>query len=99
MIDENIKEAVEAWKRYGIMPGSCIELLLRGEYAEAYRHAHPLILPYWDDHIEYIEELPDKYRDVDNWKGDMDLIGKRHRDLMIEINLLKKSDKGEIEDA
>jgi len=70
-VDENIICAIDTWLTHGIKPGSCTELLLRGEYDEAYKHAHPLIKPYWNDHIEYIESLPAECRgkNFDSWKG------------------------------
>lgn len=57
-VDQNIVDAVVAWMSHGIEPGSCTTLLLQGKYDEAKLHAHPLILPYWQDHIKYIESLP-----------------------------------------
>ena len=69
-IDENIIGAINNWISHGLIPGSCTELLLRGDYEEAFKHAHPLIKPHWKDHIEYIERLPMKYRgeNFDIWK-------------------------------
>jgi len=70
-VDENIICAVDSWIQHGINPGSCTELLLRGKYDEAFKHAHPLIKPYWEDHITYIESLPEACRgkNFDTWKG------------------------------
>jgi len=70
-VDQNIKEAVAVWIEYGINPGSCTKLLLEGKYDEAFLHAHPLIKPYWKDHIAYIETLPKECRgkNVKTWKG------------------------------
>jgi len=69
-IDINIKEAIDVWIEYGIDPGSCTRLLLKGEYNEAFKHAHPLIKPHWDDHIAYIETLPKECRgqNMETWK-------------------------------
>ena len=61
-VDSNIREAVHVWIKYGIDPGSCTKLLLEGKYDKALLHAHPLIKPYWKDHIAYIESIPEKYR-------------------------------------
>jgi hypothetical protein len=70
-VDRSISEAAEMWVAHGINPGSCTELLLRGDYEEAFMHAHLLIKPFWDDHIKYIESLPPQCRgeNYDNWKG------------------------------
>lgn len=70
-VDTSIVEAVRAWLTYALQPGSCTELLLRGDYDEAYKHAHPLIKPYWDDHIKFIESIPLYCRNgnYDRWKG------------------------------
>ena len=61
-VDEHIVQAIDLWISHGIDPGSCTYLLLRGDYTEAFKHAHPLIKPFWDDHIAYVEALPDKCR-------------------------------------
>lgn len=61
-VDSNITEAIDRWIIHGIKPGSCTSLLLEGKYDEAYLHAHPLIKPYWQDHIDYIETLPKECR-------------------------------------
>jgi hypothetical protein len=70
-VDMNIADAVEAWHDHGLPPGSCTELLLRGRYDEARKHAHPLILPHWDDHVKWIETIPVVCRgaNFDNWRG------------------------------
>ena len=70
-VDESITSAIDMWIEHGIKPGSCTELLLRGEYDEAFQHAHPLIKPHWQDHIDYVETLPDECRgdNFDSWKG------------------------------
>ena len=70
-VDRNITQACDAWIEHGLQPGSCTELLLRGRYEEAFKHAHPLIKPHWDDHITYIESLPLYCRNgnYDRWKG------------------------------
>lgn len=70
-VDINIIEAVDAWIKYGLNPGSCTRLLLEGKYEEAFKHAHPLIKPYWKDHIAYIETTPKECRGVHmkTWKG------------------------------
>ncbi len=70
-IDQNIVDAINLWIHYGILPGSCSELLLKGDYDEAFLHAHPLIKPYWDDHIKYVETLPLACRGegMETWKG------------------------------
>jgi len=61
-LDENIVDAIDIWIKYRIYPGSCTFLLLKGDYEEAYKHAHPLIKPYWKDHIRYVETLPEECR-------------------------------------
>jgi len=61
-VDENIKSAIDNWINHGLEPGSCTTLLLKGDYEEALKHAHPLIKPHWEDHIEYVESLPIKCR-------------------------------------
>jgi len=61
-VDTSIIEAIETWASHGIYPGSCTTLLLKGEYDEALKHAHPLIKPHWQDHITYVESLPKEYR-------------------------------------
>ena len=70
-VDENIISAIKVWINHGIKPGSCTELLLRGEYDEAFKHAHPLIKPFWEDHIKYVEMLPEECRGehFDTWPG------------------------------
>jgi len=70
-VDIHIIEAIEVFISHGINPGSCVELLLRGEYDEAYKHAHPLIKPYWNDHIKYVESMTPAIRgeNFDHWKG------------------------------
>lgn len=70
-IDKNIIEAIETWILYGIKPGSCTELLLRGKYEDAYEHAHPVVKRYWDNHVTYIKNLPPEFRgkNFDTWKG------------------------------
>lgn len=69
-IDKNIKEAIDLWISHGINPGSCTTLLLEGDYDEAYKHAHPLIKPHWEDHISYIQSLPMECRgkNMKSWK-------------------------------
>jgi hypothetical protein len=68
---DNIKKAIDLWISHGIKPGSCTELLLRGDYDRAFLHANPLLKPHWEDHIKYIETLPDECRgeNVDTWTG------------------------------
>jgi len=70
-IDENIKNSIDVWIDHGINPGSCTELLLRGDYDEAFKHAHPMIKPFWEDHIEYVESMPEACRgeNFDEWPG------------------------------
>ena len=70
-VDNSISDAVDLWISHGIKPGSCTELLLRGQYDQAYLHAHLLIKPFWDDHIKYIESLPAGCRgeNFDTWEG------------------------------
>ena len=70
LIDENIKDAIDVWIKFGIYPGSCTTLLLKGEYDEALKHAHPLIKPHWKDHISYIEKIPIECRgeNMESWK-------------------------------
>jgi len=69
-VDENIKQAIDVWIEHGIYPGSCTSLLLEGKYDKAFLHAHPLIKPYWDDHITYIKTLPEACRgeNMKAWK-------------------------------
>lgn len=70
-IDINIVEAIKLWHNKGIPPGSCTEYLLRGDYEEAFLHAHPLIKPFWNDHIQFVEnEVPSYCRgkNYDIWK-------------------------------
>lgn len=76
-VDSGMVSAMEAWLDYGLSPGSCTEFLLRGDYLEAYKYAHPLIKPYWDDHVAYVEDcVPDICRgeNYDKWKGYDDYI-------------------------
>lgn len=70
-VDENIKQAIDMWIEHGMSPGSCTTLLLKGDYEEAFKHAHPLIKPHWDDHIKYVESLPSDCRgeNMSEWKG------------------------------
>lgn len=70
-VDQSISDAVDKWLSNGINPGSCTELLLRGDYDEAFLHAHPLIKPFWKEHIRYIESIPAECRgeNYDTWKG------------------------------
>ena len=70
-VDDNIIQAIELWAKYGLNPGSCTTLLLKGEYDEAFKHAHPLIKPYWEDHIKYVESLQIEYRkeNMVSWKN------------------------------
>lgn len=69
-IDKNIKDAIDNWILHGLSPGSCTTLLLMGKYDEAFNHAHPLIKPHWEDHIKYIESLPEICRgnNFSKWK-------------------------------
>lgn len=69
-VDQNIVDAVQAWIDHGIDPGSCTTLLLKGEYEEAFLHAHPLLVPYWTDHVKYIESLPAECRgaNMETWR-------------------------------
>ena len=71
-VDDSIRSAVDMWIKHGIKPGSCTEHLLRGDYDRALQHAHPLIKPHWNDHIEYIESVPEECRgeNYDTWKAD-----------------------------
>lgn len=72
MVDDSIVSAVKLWIEHGIPPGSCTELLLRGDYDRAFKSAHPLIKPHWNDHILFIENcVPEYCRGVnyDKWKG------------------------------
>lgn len=71
MVDENIKDAVNSWIDLGLQPGSCTYYLLKGDYEEAFLHAHPLIKPYWEDHIRYIETIPEECRgdNMKTWRG------------------------------
>jgi len=70
-VDDSIIGAVNLWVSHGIKPGSCTELLLRGDYEKAYKHAHPMIKSHWEDHVAYIESLPIDFRgeNFDDWKG------------------------------
>ena len=71
-VDTSITSAIELWYTDGLPPGSCTELLLRGRYEEAFKHAHPLIKPHWYDHIEYVETVvPIECRNenYDTWRG------------------------------
>ncbi len=69
-IDPSIKEAVELWVDHGLNPGSCTELLLRGDYDRAFKYAHPHIKPFWNDYVEYIKTIPIECRNenYDSWK-------------------------------
>ena len=74
-IDGNITEAIDAWISHGLPPGSCTWLLLAGDYDEAKKYAHPLILPFWDDHVEYVKRcVPDECKGMNmaSWKGRVD---------------------------
>lgn len=73
-VDISIKEAIDVWISHGLDPGSCTRLLLKGDYEEAKKHAHPLILPHWDDHIAYVESIHIKYRhnNMKAWKESFD---------------------------
>jgi len=71
-VDDNIVSAIDMWIEHGIPAGSCTELLLRGRYDEALLHAHPMIKPFWNDHIQYIENyVPIECRNenYNTWKG------------------------------
>lgn len=61
-LDVHIFEAITNWIDHGLDPGSCTRLLLAGKYDEAKLHAHPLILPVWDDHVAFVESLPKECR-------------------------------------
>jgi hypothetical protein len=71
MIDSSISDAVDAWIQQGLNPGTCTELLLRGDYDRAFLYAHPLIKRDWNDYIAYMETLPPECRgeNFDSWKG------------------------------
>ena len=73
-VDENIVQAINSWVKYGLDPGSCTRLLLEGKYNEAYLHAHPLIKPYWSDHVAYVKSLPLECRgkNMQIWKKKKD---------------------------
>ena len=71
-VDKNITESIDNWIEHGFHPGSCTELLLRGEYKEAWYHAHPMIKPHWIDHVTYVKTcVPDycKGKNFDKWRG------------------------------
>jgi len=67
----SITSAIDLWISHGLKPGSCTELLLRGEYERAFQHAHPIIKPYFADHIKYVELISEECRgeNFDTWKG------------------------------
>lgn len=70
-VDESITSAIDLWIHHGIEPGSCTMLLLEGKYEEAFLHAHPLIKPHWQDHIDYVEKhVPKECRgeNMEAWK-------------------------------
>lgn len=72
-VDLGIKDAMDLWYEHGLPPGSCTELLLRGQYEEAWYHAHMHIRPdeIWNNHIELAKSYPLECREhnYDNWVG------------------------------
>jgi hypothetical protein len=79
-VDSNITEAIDNWYEFGMSPGSCTEFLLRGDYERALRSAHPMIKPYWDDHIRYVEQCvaPEcRGENYDKWRG-VEFYNSRH---------------------
>ena len=74
LVDNNIIDAVKLWFVFGISPGSCTTLLLRGDYEEANTHAHVSIKEdnIWESHIFLMEHyIPPSCRgdNVDSWTG------------------------------
>lgn len=61
-VDPGMIDAAKRWCENRIPAGSCTMLLLAGYYDEAFLHAHPLIKPHWQDHIEAMKEFPLKDR-------------------------------------
>lgn len=62
MVDKNMIEATELWCKHRIPAGSCTMLLLAGLFDEAFKHAHPMIKPYWEDHINYFKQIAKEHR-------------------------------------
>ena len=73
-VDQSIIEAIDMWIKHGLNPGSCTRLLLEGNYAQAYQHAHPIIKPYWIDHVAYVMSIHERYRG-DNMQKHKDSFG------------------------
>ena len=98
-VDSNITDALVAWIEYALPPGSCTEYLLRGDYDEAFLHAHPMIKPYWDDHILYVElNIPEYCRgeNYDKWKGLADYEVRKRCAELVKQELDKNSEVFEL---
>ena len=72
--EPGIKEAIDSWISHGLHPGSFTYYLLKGDYEEALKHAHPLLKPHIQDQIDYVETLPIECRgeNMESWKGEND---------------------------
>jgi len=78
--DSNMTNAVNMWYLHALQPGSCTELVLRGQYDEALLHAHVNIRPIFGEFIEWVElYVPDccKNENYDKWRG-IDYYNQRH---------------------
>ena len=98
-VDINITDAIRVWIEHALPPGSCTELLLRGDYDEALLHAHPHIKPYWDDHVLFVEcEVPEYCRgeNYDKWKGIKDYELRQRCKELCEKELDKNSEVFEL---
>lgn len=73
-VDENIVSAIRMYFLYAVPPGSCTELLLRGNFDDAKLRAHMLVRDdnHWNDHVAFVKNCVPVYcknENYDTWKG------------------------------
>ena len=58
MLDESVTDAIDLWLKHDLQPGSFTTRLLLG-YGESdlIHYAHPMLRPYIQDHIIYVDLL------------------------------------------
>lgn len=89
---DSIVSAIRVFFVYGLSPGSCTELLLKGKYDEAKLHAHMMLRDddTWTDHINFIEHLvPICCRNeyYDTWKGFVNLPEEEQKEIKTVMTL------------
>ncbi|KZX78241.1 hypothetical protein A3715_10260 [Oleiphilus sp. HI0009] len=74
-LDMDVVKSIALWYQHGIEAGSFTMALLEGRYKDAEHAAHPLMKPHIEDHIQYVESLPEEGRgsNVSNFTGGIKL--------------------------